>query len=417
MQQHTLPAPGKATGTPIEALGPRISIYTPEFAADPHRAYKQMRENYGALVPVELAPGLSATSVIDYRTAVNILTDPEHFSADPREWQKTLHDRTWPILAMLKWRPNALRSNGEEHLRYRRATHDALAGINQYGLRALVERTAVAQVNTFCRSGSADLLSQYCLPVVFSVVTQIIGCTPQLGEQLVAASAALFDGQDNAEELFDSALRELTWLKRTNPGDDVATRLVRHPAKLSDDEMVQQLLTIISAAIEVPQNWIANTLLLMLTDPLRFIAGLNRGLPPSTSAALAQALFTNPPMSHYCLTYPVQPILVGKVWLPAHQPVITSMTACNSSPEVNTGQYTGNDSHLAYGAGPHACPKPARIVAELMAETAIDQLLDFLPETRLAIPAEELEWRPGPLHRALSTLPVTFPPSPAQHIL
>lgn len=417
MPQHTLPASGKATGTPIEALGPRIRIYTPEFAADPHRAYKKMRENYGALVPVELAPGLAATLVIDYRSAVNILTDPEHFSADPREWQKTLADRTWPILAMIKRRPNALRSNGDEHIRYRRAVTAALAGINQYGLRALVERTAVGQINTFCRSGSADLLSQYCLPVVFAVVTEIIGCTPELGEQLVAASMALFDGQGNAEELFDSALRELTWLKRSDPGDDVTTRLVRHWAELSDDEMVQQLLTIISAAIEVPQNWTANTLLLMLTDRQRFIAGIDQGLPPSTSAALAEVLFTNPPMANYCLTYPVQPILVGEVWLPAHQPVIISMTACNSSPEVDTGQYTGNDSHLAWGAGPHACPKPARIMAELMAEPAIDQLLDFLPEMRLAIPAENLEWRPGPLHRALSTLPVIFPPSPPQHIL
>ena len=28
----------------------------------------------------------------------------------------------------------------------------------------------------------------------------------------------------------------------------------------------------------------------------------------------------------------------------------------------------------------------------------------------LAVPAEELEWRPGPFHRALTALPVRFPP-------
>ena len=50
-------------------------------------------------------------------------------------------------------------------------------------------------------------------------------------------------------------------------------------------------------------------------------------------------------------------------------------------------------------------------VAQLLESTrdVIDQLLDALPELELAIPAEELVWRPGPFHRALAGLPVVFP--------
>lgn len=64
---------------PIEAVGPRIPIYTQEFAADPHRFYRAMREGYRSLVPVEIWAGVPATLVIGYHTAVRILGDTHRF--------------------------------------------------------------------------------------------------------------------------------------------------------------------------------------------------------------------------------------------------------------------------------------------------------------------------------------------------
>ncbi|WP_282783751.1 cytochrome P450 [Nocardia sp. CC201C] len=400
----------------IEQLGPRVPLYTPEFAADPHATYREMRSRYGTLVPVEIWPGISATLVIGYHTAVRILHDPEHFSADPRPWQKTV-PANLPIMPMIEWRPNALRTNGNtvNHTRYREATNAALAGVDLHGLRARVEKNAVEIINGFCADGSADLLSQYCLPLVFSVLNEIIGCPPEIGEQVAAASAALFEGVDTAtvNAMLDAALLELTLLKRREPGNDIATRLVQHPARLTDIEMIHQLVTCYSAGIEIPQNLIANSLLLILTDAQRFSAV--NGFPPSTQSVLDEILTTDPPLANYCLTYPRQPVIVDNVWLPVDQPVITSMAACNNSPEVNTGEYAGNGWHLAWGTGPHACPSHARSVAQLIARDAIDQLLDALPELALAVAPDQLEWRPGPFHRALAALPAVFPPSPRLH--
>jgi cytochrome P450 len=391
-----------------------VPIHTAEFASDPHGAYREMRDRYGSLVPVEIWPGVPATLVIGYHTAVRILNDPEHFSADPRTWQKTV-PADIPIMPMIEWRPNALRSNGNtfEHTRYRQATNDALAGVNLHALRATVERTAVQTVNTFCEAGSADLLGQYALPLVFSVLNEIIGCPPEIGERVAEASAALFEGvdTDTVNAMFERALLELTRLKRAEPADDIVTRLVQHPAELTDIEMIHQLLTLYSAGIEVPQNLIANTLLLILTNEERF-TGNELGFPPPTSSALDEILAVDPPMANFCITYPRQPILVDNVWLPADQPVITSMTGCNNSPEINTGDYARGGWNLAWGSGPHACPTPARTTAYMIAQDAIDQLLDALPELRLAVPADKLAWRPGPFHRALAALPVVFPPLP-----
>jgi hypothetical protein len=96
------------------------------------------------------------------------------------------------------------------------------------------------------------------------------------------------------------------------------------------------------------------------------------------------------------------------IWLPAHQPVVISMAACNNDPAIRTEDQAGNRSHLAWGIGPHACP--AQSPAYLIAQDAIDQLLDALPEMRLDLTAGAPTWRPGPFHRALTALPVTFRP-------
>lgn len=395
----------------IEPVGPRIPIYSAEFAADPHQAYRQMREmDLGPLVPVEMWPGVPATLVIKYSTAVRILGDSSHFPADPSAWQKTVAADI-PIMPMIEYRPNAIRTSGAEHARYRSVLNHALAGIDLNSVRTAVETSAVPIVNTFCRDGHADILNQYALPLVFSVFCQALGCPPEIGEQVATASAAMFDGVDTetVNTMMSDALLDLTALKRAHPGDDVTTRMIQHPAGLSDEEMVHQLVLLFAAGVEPPVNLIANTLLLMLTDS-RFTSGEN-GIPLSTRSALEERLATDPPMANYCITYPRQPILIEGEWLPANQPVIISMAACNTDPEINTGEYLDNGWNLAFSTGDHACPAQARPYGLLLAQDVIDHLLDTLPELRLAVPPDQLVWRPGPFHRALTTLPVVFPPS------
>ncbi|CAM5659725.1 hypothetical protein SALBM135S_03704 [Streptomyces alboniger] len=62
--------------------------------------------------------------------------------------------------------------------------------------------------------------------------------------------------------------------------------------------------------------------------------------------------------------------------------------------------------HLAWSAGPHACPskEPARLIAL----TGLEALFNALPDVELAVPANSLIWRPGPFNRALAALPVRF---------
>ncbi|MEU1997247.1 cytochrome P450 [Nocardia gamkensis] len=396
-------------GEPTGAVGPRYSIYSEEFANDPHRAYTAMRDRHGSLVPIELAPDVPATLVIGYAAALRILNDPERFPADPRYWQNSIPADS-PVRPMMEWNPTVLRSSGELHQRYRRAHVYALDGIDLYELRQNVERIAVPLINLFCESGKADLVTQYAFPLVFEVLNRMVGCTPELGQRVADGVAALFEGIDAEWGMkhLAEALLELIVEKRACPGDDVASRLVHHSARLDDEEALFNLSTIYGAGVEPQQNLIVNTLLLMMTDE-RF-GGSMLGGSLATRDALDEVLFNDPPLANFCTTYPRQPVLVEDTWLPADQPVLISLAACNNDPAIRGGEFAGNRSHLAWSIGPHACP--ARSPAYVVVEAAIDLLLDALPELELAVPAEQLVWRPGPFHRALAALPVVFPPSP-----
>ncbi|MEU3659632.1 cytochrome P450 [Streptomyces sp. NPDC032940] len=401
-----------AASAPTSPPG-RIALYTAEFAADPHAAYRRMRRTHGPLVPVELAPGVPATLVIGYYQARRILNDPLHFPADPRAWEKLI-PASCPVRPMMEWRPNALRSGGAEHARYRGANTAAIDAVDQHGLRALVERVASGAIDDFRGKGEADLLSQYAFPIAFRVLSALLGCPDEIGVRIADGMAKIFD-TTNAElgnQILGQAVFDLVSLRRREPGDDITSRLIGHSARLDDEEMGHQLVTLYGAGIEPLTNLISNTVLKILTDE-EFSADLHAGLS-TVRDALDAVLYTDPPMANYCISYPPYPIDVDGFLLPADQPVVISMSAANNDPAltdgVPEGRHTGNRAHLAWSIGPHTCP--ARSHAYLIAETAVTHLLDALPETDLAVPVAELVWRPGPFHRALESLPVTFPPAP-----
>ncbi|UAK30466.1 cytochrome P450 [Nocardia asteroides] len=388
--------------------GPRVRLHSEEFAADPHMFYREMRRRFGSLAPVELEPGVPATLVIGYQVALQILHDPERFPADPRLWERGI-SAGCPIRPMMEWRTNPIRG-AEDQMRYRSAAADALGRVDLHRLHTTIEQIAIPQINSFCEVGHCDVVSQYALPVIFGTLNALLGSPSVISQRAAIGMAAICDTVDaeRGNQMLSEALVELTRFKRIYPGADVTSWLIEHPVGLDDDEMLHQLMRLYAAGIEPPLNLMVNTVLLLLTDERS--AGQALDGSRSTRDALNEVLFDDPPMSNYRIRYPRQPVLINNSWLPAHQPVLISMAACNSDPAIRTGDVTDHRSDLAFGTGPHACP--ARSAAVLIVQDAIDQLVKALPEMKLAVPEAELRWRPGPFHRSLSSLPVTFPESP-----
>src|SRR5699024_12712650 len=111
---------------------------------------------------------------------------------------------------------------------------------------------------------------------------------------------------------------------------------------------------------------------------------------------------------------PVEDVDLGGRLLSAGGLVMLGYGAANRDPGVRGTEFKdrhANHAHLSYSHGKHACPYAAQGIAELIATTGIEVLLDRLPDIELAIAPEEVRWRPSPWARGVVSLPVTFTPS------
>ncbi|MEV6163491.1 cytochrome P450 [Streptomyces sp. NPDC052052] len=406
---------GAPTGCPMHA-GRQTSLYGPEFASDPQRVYDEFRA-HGLAAPIELAPGVDATLIVQHEAALRVLQNPSYFARDARRWAALREGRVpldSPVLPMMAYRPNCLFTDGTEHLRLRKAVTESLARLNTTRLSRDVERIADYLIDQFIERGSADLLGDYAKLLPLLLFNQLFGCPGDIGDRLTRSMSAIFDGTDvlRANGELTECLMELVALKRRSPAEDITSWLIQHPAGLRDEELKDQLVMLMGAGVEPERNLIANALLLLLSeDPA---APQRRGTGMMVEDALDNVLWNNPPIANYATHYPVQDVDLGGVTLKADTPVLISFAAANSDPALTSARQTlSKGAHLAWGAGPHVCP--AKSPAQLIALTAIEKILNSVPDLTLAVPASAVEWRPGPFHRALVSLPVRFSPSAARH--
>ncbi|MFD4757074.1 cytochrome P450 [Streptomyces sp. NPDC058426] len=391
-------------------------LYEPEFAADPHAAYARLRARHGAVAPVEVAPGVGAHLVLDYRAAWEILTDQDgHWSKDPRPWEASLPStpEAHGVLGMIGYRPNALFTDGEVHDRFRQAVSDCFRMIQPHRLRATVTEIADDLVREFAAEGRADLVGQYARPLMARVINRLYGRSDASGRDLDRILTTLSNavGADAvaANEEFGRYMNELITAKYESPGDDLPSWFIGHPAQLAPEEVVQHVVLTLGAGNEPSANLISNTTARMLTDE-RYYSSLTDGAL-STREALAEVLRTDPSMANYGPYFATRPVHFHGTWIQPAELVLVSYAGAGSDPTglpAHADERSDGGAHLGFGAGEHRCP--AADPALLIAATGIDRLLTLLPGLELAVPFDELTWRPGPFHRALAALPVTFRP-------
>ncbi|MGW2332230.1 cytochrome P450 [Streptomyces sp. NPDC001700] len=388
-------------------------LHTPEFAKDPSAVYRRLRETYGPLAPVELDPGVTATLCVGYDTALEILRRTETFSKDPRRWRAKNEGRvpdTSHAGQLIRYRPQPTSVDGEEHRRYRAAIDDSTSRIDPGALRGYVERIADSLIDQFCDAGEADLIAEYCALLPLLVLGELFGCPREIADRLFTGLAHLFDGTDVAEadRTITAALQELVALKRARPAADVTSWLIAHPERLADHELVEQLMLLTASGSDPVINLIGNALRVLLTDD-RFAGGVSGG-SMVVEDALDEVLWTDPPLANLAVHFPRHDVTLAGVRLREGDPVVISFAAANQDALRSSDRNRGNRGHLAFSAGPHMCP--GRSSARLIASVAMEKLLDRLPDLALALPEDQLRWRPGIYQRGLTTLPVTFPPTP-----
>ncbi|WP_229375963.1 cytochrome P450 [Streptomyces spirodelae] len=416
----TAPAPGTQ---PSGQMPPPLSrpnnevtpLYGEEFAADPYAVYERLRR-FGAVAPVEIAPGVGAMLVIDYRAALELLHDSATWSKDSSIWLDSVPEDS-AVMPMLRGRPNALFTDGETHARYRRVISDGFARLEPHTIRQMVREVADSLIASFAQDGEADLVGQFARVLPLLVFNRVFGLPDESSQLLIQGIAGMFDSKTPeeaaaADAAYTRYITELTQLKQRERGQDLTSWFIDHPAELTAEEVVHQIVVTLGASYEPLSNLIGNALSRMLVDD-RYYGNLSGGALTARDA-LHDVLRNEPPMANYSAHYPRHDVYFHGVWLRAGQLVLVSYAAAStqtgrSAPGESIGAAaSGGGAHLAWAAGPHACP--AQQPALLIATTAIERLTAWLSDIELTVRYDQLQWRPGPFQRGLVSLPARFSP-------
>ncbi|MEU6511779.1 cytochrome P450 [Streptomyces sp. NPDC046942] len=396
-----------------------VPLGGPRFQTEPARLYREMRRDHGAVVPVLLDGDVPAWLVLGYRELHQVTGDPVLFSRDSDLWNQWEHiPADWPLLPMIgRKQPSILYTVGERHRQRAGMISDALEAADPFELRLHAERFADELIDALCTAGKADLVAQYAMLLPVRVLARLYGFPDEDGPGLVTALNDMIDGRERAlagQAHLATSMGQLIADRKKAPAHDVVTRMLADGSGFSDEEITQDLMVMMAAGHQPTADWIGNSLRLMLTDD-RFAASLFGGRH-SVAEAMNEVLWEDTPTQNVAGRWAARDTHLGGRRIQAGDLLLLGLQGANSDPQVRTDASAltgGNNAHFSFGHGEHRCPFPAQEIAEVIARTGIEVVLDRLPDIDLAVPAESLTRRPSPWLRGLTELPVRFTPVPA----
>ncbi|MEV6505833.1 cytochrome P450 [Streptomyces sp. NPDC051642] len=401
MQQSFDPS-GAPAGCPAHG---NVPLYGSDFGSDPENTYARLR-SLGPSAPADIAPDVEVELVTSYDASLYILQNPTLFVRDSRRWNALNAGKVpadSPAVPMMGYRPNAMFSDGAAHARLRQAVTDSLATVDQSRIVRLTQQSADYLISQFSSEalGQAELMSAYAQPLPLLVFSELFGCPPELGDRVIAGLTGVFQGVPGSDETLGGAVAELIALKRREPGEDLTTRLMVHSSRLTDEEVLHQLVLLLGGGTTPLTASIGTSAALYLSDDWP------TGLP--VEDAVVKTLWNYSPIANYAGHYPTQDVELGDRILRAGDPVMISFAAANTDPKLTAHrEQLSSKAHLAFGAGPHGCP--AKDPAFMITATAVESLLNRLPDVEMRVPFKELSWVPAPWSRELVTLPIRYTP-------
>ncbi|MFG2296180.1 cytochrome P450 [Streptomyces sp. NPDC048603] len=392
----------------------------PAFVADPFPLYRRLRED-GPVRRAVIAGGLEAWLVTRYEDALAALSDTR-LSSDVRDASDTRLLQQLPETERESILSNMLRSDPPDHTRLRRLVSKAFTARRVAGMRPRIQAVTDRLLDEAAPAGRADLVADFALPLPVTVISELLGVPldDRLDFQRWTDRMVM-----RGEEPPDPAVVNEAWQhmrayitglirdKRADPRDDLLSALITardEEQQLTEDELIAMVFLLLAAGYITTVNLIGGGIATLLAHPAE-LARL-RDDPELLPGAIEEFLRYDGPVSPGIARFAREDVEIAGVTVPRGATVLIASAIADRDPDrfpdPDRLDLTRQDNaHLAFGHGIHYCLGAP--LARLEGQIAIGTVLRRLPGLALAVPPEEIRWRPGGLRGPLS-LPVTFTP-------
>ncbi|NNH72442.1 cytochrome P450 [Nocardia uniformis] len=385
----------------------------------------------GPITPVELLGGVRAWSVTDATILKELLID-SRVSKDARQhWPKFINGeipQDWPLFTWVAV-ANMFTAYGTDHKRLRKLVAPAFTKRRTDAMREQIERITEDLLTTLAQTPageSVDLREEFAYSLPIRVISELMGVPESLNPGLRGCVDGIFDtsltpeqSQANYMEMY-RILGELVAYRRDNPGDDMTSLLVSHRdaddgSQLTEQELVDTLLLVISAGHETTVNLLDQAIYLLLTRPEQR-AALTENRATWTDV-VEETLRYEAPVAHLPLRYAVDDIEIAGVHIAKGDPILACYAAANRDPKIHGSTADDFDvtrkskDHLSFGYGAHLCLGAP--LARLEAHVALPALFERFPNMRLAADPSELGAVPSFISNGHQRLPAYLTGGPA----
>jgi cytochrome P450 len=308
-----------------------------------------------------------------------------------------------------------------DHTRLRGLVSKVFTPRSVAALEPFVTELVDASLDRLADAGTADLIETVAFPIPFAVISRMLGIPEndharirELSGLLVRTLEPIGDADllmeiNRARLEMQDIVRGLIAYKREHPGEDLLTALIaaeQDGDRLSDEELVAQVVLLYVAGHETTVNLIGNGTLALLRAPGE-LAKLRESPQVAANAVEEMLRYDSPVQQSRWII--MEPYEVRGTLIPKGAFVIAGLASANRDEAYwgpDAGELhldrTGARNHVAFGGGPHHCLGAA--LARLEARVAVERMAARFPG--LALGGEPV-WNGRINLRGLDKLPVT----------
>ncbi|GAP47895.1 cytochrome P450 family protein [Streptomyces azureus] len=358
-------------------------------------------------VEVELPGGVRAWWINGLELNKRLLAGPETSKDAFQHWPAWINgdiSRTWPLAIWVSVR-NMVTAYGTDHSRLRKPMSAAFTKRRVDALlprvQEIVDR-ALDDLERIPEGEVVDLRAAFAAPVPHEVVCELFGVPPgedgpraslyRIINRFFDTAISLEDAQANGVELYGTLTAFLQY-KREHPADDLTTALMaaHDEGSLSEQELMDNLILLLTAGFETTVNLIDNTVHSLLAHPDQLELVCSGQV--TWEDAIEESLRFEAPGAMSGLRYAVEDIEIEPgLKIPKGDPVVVSFAGAGRDPErhgpdaerFDVTRSTSRD-HISFGHGVHHCLGRPLAMAE--ATVALTSLFDRFPRLALADPS------------------------------
>ena len=394
-----------------------LQLLDPANRADPYAVYKQFRDRG----PMHL-PEASLTVFSGYRDCDEALRHP---SSSSDRLKSTVAQRLLADGATARpmGPPGFLFLDPPDHTRLRKLVSKAFVPKVVNELQPDITELVDGLLDRIAERGRFDIVSDLAYPLPVAVICRLLGVPLEDEPRFSHASALLAQALDpfftitgepsqgmeeriQAGQWLRGYLHELIGQRRSQPGDDLMSRLIaveESGDQLTEDEIVSTCSLLLIAGHETTVNLIANAILAMLHHPRQWAA---LGADADRAQAVIEETLRYDPPVQLVARIAADDMTIGDTTVVKGDSMMLLLAAAQRDPaEFERPETFDPDRnafrHLAFGRGLHYCLGAP--LARLEAAVALSAVTARFPEARLD---GEPVYKQNVTLRGLSTLSV-----------